>query len=415
MTPLMFEHALIERARADRRHIVLPEGQDDRILRAAEQLLRRGVVDLTAPRCRARRPRPGAALGLDLPGGRSSTRRPRALARAVRRGLRRAAQAQGRRPPTRRSTRWRDVSYFGTMMVHQGLADGMVSGAVHTTAHTIRPAFEFIKTAPGVAVVSTSSSCACADRVLVYGDCAVIPDPDAEQLADIAIPAARHRGAVRHRAAGGDALLLDRGVGLGRRRRQGARGDRAGPRARARTCRSTARSSTTPPSTRPSRATKLPGQPRSPGRATVFVFPDLNTGNNTYKAVQRTAGAVAIGPVLQGLRQAGQRPVARRAGARHRQHRRDHRDPGAEPGEPTVSGDPGPRPQRRVVVAEVPAARLVRPVETRRRAGRADRRGGRAARAPTAAAPSRDRRGAASPTTARRSTRCSPRSSAPAG
>ena len=194
-----------------------------------------------------------------------------------------------------------DVSYFGTMMVHLGLADGMVSGAVNTTAHTIRPALEFVKTKPGVNTVSSVFLMCLADRVLVYGDCAVIPEPTTEQLADIAISSAETARAVRYRSAGRDAVLLDRLVRIGRRGGEGAGRDRAGRRTGAGPGCSRGRSSTTPPSTR-----RWPGPscptPTVAGRATVFIFPDLNTGNNTYKAVQRSAHAVAIGPVLQGLR-----------------------------------------------------------------------------------------------------------------
>ena len=139
-----------------------------------------------------------------------------------------------------------------------------------------------------------------ADRVLAYGDCAIVPDPTSEQLADIAISSAAHRRAVRHRAAGGHAVVLDRNVGNRRRRRQGQGGNRTGA------------ASGEPdllvdgpiqydaavdPTTA---ATKMPDS-KVAGRATVLIFPDLNTGNNTYKAVQRSAGAIAIGPVLQGL------------------------------------------------------------------------------------------------------------------
>ena len=177
----------------------------------------------------------------------------------------------------------------------------MVSGCVTTTAHTIRPALEIVRTSPGVSVVSSVFLMCLADRVLVYGDCAVNPDPTAEQLADIALSSAAHRGAVRGRAAGRDALVLDGGVGVGRRRRQGARRHRAGAGAGAPTCLVDG-----PDPVRRRRRPRLsppPSCPDSPvaGRATVLVFPDLNTGNNTYKAVQRSADAVAIGPVLQGL------------------------------------------------------------------------------------------------------------------
>jgi phosphate acetyltransferase len=196
-----------------------------------------------------------------------------------------------------------DVSYFGTMMVLLGLADGMVSGAAHTTAHTIRPAFEVIRTAPGVSVVSSVFFMCLRDRVLVYGDCAVIPDPTAEQLADIAISSAvtAAQFGVEPRVAMLSYSTGESGVGaevdkvrtataLVRERRPDLSVD--GPiQYDAAVDASVAR-------------TKLP-ESEVAGRATVFVFPDLNTGNNTYKAVQRSAGAVAIGPVLQGLR----RPV----------------------------------------------------------------------------------------------------------
>jgi phosphate acetyltransferase len=189
------------------------------------------------------------------------------------------------------------------MMVLLGLADGMVSGAAHTTAHTIRPAFEVIRTAPGVSVVSSVFFMCLRDRVLVYGDCAVIPDPTAEQLADIAMSSAvtAAQFGVEPRVAmlsystgesgvGADVDKVRTATALVRERRPDLSVD--GPiQYDAAVDASVAR-------------TKLPGSEVA-GRATVFVFPDLNTGNNTYKAVQRSAGAVAIGPVLQGLR----RPV----------------------------------------------------------------------------------------------------------
>jgi len=184
-------------------------------------------------------------------------------------------------------------------MVHFGLADGMVSGAAHTTAQTIRPAFEIIRTRPGVSVVSSVFFMALADRVLVYGDCAVIPDPTAPQLADIAISSAATaaRFGIEPRVAmlsystgesgtGADVEKVREATRLVRERAPDLpvegpiQYDAAADAAVA--------------------ATKMP-QSEVAGRATVFVFPDLNTGNNTYKAVQRSAGAVAIGPVLQGL------------------------------------------------------------------------------------------------------------------
>ena len=193
-----------------------------------------------------------------------------------------------------------DVSYFGTMMVHLNMADGMVSGAAHTTAHTIRPAFEIIKTMPDVRSVSSVFFMCLPDRVLVYGDCAIIPDPTADQLADIAISSARTasefniepRIAMLSYSTGtsgeGDAVEKVRQATAMVRERQPdllvegpIQYDAAADATVA--------------------AAKLP-ESSVAGHATVFIFPDLNTGNNTYKAVQRSAGAVAIGPVLQGLK-----------------------------------------------------------------------------------------------------------------
>ncbi len=194
----------------------------------------------------------------------------------------------------------RDVSRFGTLMVELGHADGMVSGAVHTTAQTIRPALEVVRTVPGVSVVSSVFFMCLDHEVLVYGDCAVNPDPSPEQLADIAVSSAATAAAfgieprvamlsysTGSSGAGGDVEKVSAATALVRARAphllvEGPiQYDAAVDPAVART--------------------KLPDSPVA-GRATVFVFPDLNTGNNTYKAVQRSAGAVAIGPVLQGLR-----------------------------------------------------------------------------------------------------------------
>ncbi|KQY77521.1 phosphate acetyltransferase [Microbacterium sp. Root1433D1] len=298
VTPLMFQYGLIERARADRRRIVLPEGDDDRILRAAATLLAREVADLTIlgdeSSIRAR----AVELGIDITAAQVlSPTDPDLVERFAAEYARLRAHkgitlAQAADTVT-------DVSYFGTMMVHLGLADGMVSGAAHTTAHTIRPSFEIIKTKPGVNVVSSVFLMALADRVLVYGDCAVIPDPTSEQLADIAISSATtaRQFGIEPRVAmlsystgesgsGADVDKVRAATALVRERapelpvegpiQYDAAADAAVAKA------------------------KLPGSAVA-GRATVFVFPDLNTGNNTYKAVQRSAGAVAIGPVLQGL------------------------------------------------------------------------------------------------------------------
>jgi len=299
VTPLMFEFALLDRARADRKHIVLPEGNDDRILRAASTLLQRGVADITilgdesAIRARA------TELGLDLDAAAIiDPHDPERLEQFA------TAYTEMRKHKGMTVERAREivssVSYFGTMMVQLGLADGMVSGAAHTTAHTIKPSFEIIKTTPGVSSVSSAFLMCLEDRVLVYADCAVIPDPTAEQLADIAISSAGTAAqfGIEPRIAmlsystgasgtGADVEKVRAATALVRERRPDLSVE--GPiQYDAAVDASVAQ-------------TKMPDSAVA-GRATVFIFPDLNTGNNTYKAVQRSAGAVAIGPVLQGLR-----------------------------------------------------------------------------------------------------------------
>jgi len=298
-TPLMFEYQLMERARADRRRVVLPESEDDRILEAAAILLRRGVADLillgeeTKVRARA------SALGLDLDG---ATIVSPLEAELVEKFAAAYAEARAHKGMTLERARdiVTDISYFGTMMVHLGLADGMVSGAVNTTAHTIRPALEFVKTKPGVSTVSSVFLMCLADRVLVYGDCAVIPEPTTEQLADIAMSSAdtAQQFGIDPRVA-----MLSYSTGTSG---SGAEVEKV----RAATALVAERAphlllegpiqydaAVDPDVAR----TKLPNSAVA-GRATVFIFPDLNTGNNTYKAVQRSAHAIAIGPVLQGLR-----------------------------------------------------------------------------------------------------------------
>ncbi|MFM1726001.1 phosphate acetyltransferase [Rhodococcus sp. PAM 2766] len=297
-TPQMFEYQLIDRARADRKHIVLPEGEDDRILRAAGRLLRRRVVDLTILGDEAKVRARAAELGVDLSTAvvldprRSDYVTEFAVEYATLRAHRGMTVDRAQEIMT-------DISYFGTMMVHRGIADGMVSGAAHTTAHTIRPSLEIIKTRPGVSTVSSIFLMCLSDRVLAYGDCAVVPDPTAEQLADIAISSAETaaRFGIEPRVAmlsystgdsgsGADVDKVRTATALVRDRRPDLLVE--GP---------IQYDAAVEPSVADA---KLPGSEVA-GRATVFVFPDLNTGNNTYKAVQRSAGAVAVGPVLQGL------------------------------------------------------------------------------------------------------------------
>ena len=299
ITPVMFEYELVERARSSRRHIVLPEGDDDRVLQAADVLLRRDVVDLTILGRRHAILARGAELGLDL--GRAHVVDPlespdRERFAATYHELRRhkgvteelALETAG------------DVTYFATLMVRENEADAMVSGAAHTTGDTIRPAFEVIKARPGVSVVSSVFLMCLSDRVLVYGDCAVNPKPGVEQLADIAISSAETAATfgVEPRIAmlsystgesgkGEDVDAVRAATAIVRERRPDLKVE--GP---------IQYDAAVEPSVA---AKKLPGSEVA-GQATVFVFPDLETGNIAYKAVQRSAGAVAIGPVLQGLR-----------------------------------------------------------------------------------------------------------------
>jgi phosphate acetyltransferase len=299
VTPLMFEHQIVDRAVADRRHIVLPEGDDDRVLRAADILLRRGVADLTLLGDPLRVNAAAARLGVDVEDAQLLSPCDGTLLEQFAREYHERRKHKGIDLDDARAV-MSDVSYFGTMMVELGLADGMVSGAAHTTAHTIRPALEVVKTLPGVSVVSSVFFMCLENQVLVYGDCAVNPDPTAEQLADIAVSSASTAAAfgIEPRVAmlsystgtsgsGTDVQKVSEATALVKQRApellvEGPiQYDAAIDAAVAHT--------------------KLPDSDVA-GRATVFVFPDLNTGNNTYKAVQRSAGAVAVGPVLQGLR-----------------------------------------------------------------------------------------------------------------
>ncbi|MFF7978604.1 phosphate acetyltransferase [Streptomyces sp. NPDC007901] len=299
LTPMMFEHKLLEQARSDKRRVVLPEGTEARVLHAAEVLLRRGVCDITllGPVDQIRKK--AADLGIDLADAQ--------LIDPATSELRDAFAEQYALLRAHRGVTVElaydvvsDVNYFGTLMVQEGLADGMVSGSVHSTAATIRPAFEIIKTKPGSSIVSSVFFMCLADKVLVYGDCAVNPDPDAEQLADIAVQSAgtaaqfgvEPRIAMLSYSTGtsGSGVDVDKvreATELARSRRPDLKIE--GP---------IQYDAAVEPSVA---ATKLPGSEVA-GQASVLIFPDLNTGNNTYKAVQRSAGAIAVGPVLQGLR-----------------------------------------------------------------------------------------------------------------
>ena len=324
-TPQMFTYQLMERARSDRQRIVLPEGEDDRILQAAGRLLLRGVAELTilgeetGVRTRA------AELGVDLSA--ATVINPKTSELGEKFALQ-YAELRKKKGVTVEQAREivQDVSYFGTMMVHNDLVDGMVSGAAHTTAHTVRPAFEIIKTQPGCSTVSSIFLMCLADRVLAYGDCAIVPDPTSEELADIAVSSARTAAqfGIEPRVAMLSYSTGDSGSGAGvdkvraatelvRQREPDLLVE--GP---------IQYDAAVDPIVAEA---KMPGSAVA-GKATVLIFPDLNTGNNTYKAVQRSAGAVAIGPVLQGLN----KPVNDLSRGAHRRCPPDAASPIGRPG-----------------------------------------------------------------------------------
>jgi len=298
VTPLMFEYELIERAGADKQHIVLPEGDEERILRASEILLRRKVVDLTLLGEAKKIRQKISGLGLNLEGVNCIDPLKSNQLERYAHIFFEMRKHKGISEEMARDT-MTDVGYFGTMMVHTGAADGMVSGAIHTTGDTIRPALQIIRTRPGFSIVSGVFLMCLADRVLVYGDCAVNPDPNAEQLADIAISSADTAAiyGIEPRVAmcsystglsgkGAEVDKVRNATRIAKERRPDLKIE--GPiQYDAAVDAGVAR-------------TKLP-ESEVAGHATVFIFPDLNTGNNLYKAVQRSANAVAIGPILQGL------------------------------------------------------------------------------------------------------------------
>lgn len=302
ITPKMFEYSLTERAAENRKRIVLPEGNCERILRAADILLRRGVADLTILGREDQVRALAAASGLDLTWVEVIDPQTSPLLDDFVQTYISLRQHKGVIEDMARD-RMSDTTYFGTMMVHKGFADGMVSGALNTTAHTVRPAFEFIKAKPGFTIVSSVFLMCLRDRILVYGDCAVNTNPDASQLAEIALSSAEtaRTFGIEPRVAmlsystgtsgkGEDVEKVAEATHIAQKLIKERNLDfiLEGP---------LQYDAAIDPEVA---NTKMPGSAVA-GRATVFIFPDLNTGNNTYKAVQRAANAVAIGPILQGL------------------------------------------------------------------------------------------------------------------
>ena len=298
MSPVVFERQLIEQARANRKHVVLPEGEDDRILQAADQLLKQGVAELTILGDVDDMNRRAADLGLDLSGAHLVNHLESELAEEFAAEFAELRKKKGVTIEEARET-MKDVSYFGTMMVHKGLADGMVSGAAHTTAHTIKPSFQIIKTAPGASVVSSVFLMVMQDRLWAFGDCAVNPNPTAEQIGEIAAVSAQTAAQF---GIDPKVAILSYSTGTSG---SGPDVDRA--------VEATAKAKELAPDVAIDGPLQFdaacdPGvgkkkAPDSPvaGQANVFIFPDLEAGNAGYKIAQRTGGALAVGPVLQGL------------------------------------------------------------------------------------------------------------------
>ncbi len=303
ITPFMFEYNLVEKAKQHRQHIVLPEGTSDRIIQAAEILQRRNVVDITLlgdpDSIRAQ----ASNLGVKLNGTQCVDPASSPQFEKYSKLYFEARQHKGIRMEDARD-RMIDPTYFGTMMVQTSDADGMVSGSITTTAQTIRPAFEFIKTRPDASIVSSVFLMCLGDRVVCFGDCAVNPNPDARQLAEIALSSAETARlfgidpyvamlsySTGESGSGADVKKVVEATQLARKlaKERGLSIPIEGP--------LQYDAAVDPDVAR----TKMPDSEVA-GHATVFIFPDLNTGNNTYKAVQRAVpGSTAIGPVLQGL------------------------------------------------------------------------------------------------------------------
>jgi phosphate acetyltransferase len=298
MTPMMFEYSLFQKAQADKKRIVLPEATDERVLRACEVLLRRDAVEIILLGKAEEIGRIADAKGLDIARATIVDPETSSLVEPFVETFFALRRSKGITPDAALDMVM-SPSYFGTMMVHMGYADGMVSGAIHTTQETIRPALQIIKTQPGVPIVSSLFFMSMARQVLIYADCAINQDPDPEALATIAISTAdtaaqfgfEPRVAMLSYSTGGSGKGADVDkVVQAARIAQERRPDLLleGPmQYDAAIDPEVARS-------------KLPDSEVA-GKATVFIFPDLNTGNNTYKAVQRSTGALAVGPILQGL------------------------------------------------------------------------------------------------------------------
>lgn len=301
LTPRMFQYNLLKRAKLVRKHIVLPEGNDDRILTAAAQLQKLDIVDITIIGEKVKIEAAVKRLNISFDFDKTEIINPieSKYFKDFSETLFELRKHKGLSPAMSEDL-MADVSYFGTMMVYKGLADGMVSGAAHTTQHTIKPALQFIKTKPGFNVVSSIFFMCLEDRVSVFGDCAINPNPTAEQLAEIAISSA------------------DSSIAFGIDPKIAMLSYSSGASGKGEDVETVRKATEIVKEKRPDLKVEGPiqydaavdptvGKKKLPnskvaGQANVLIFPDLNTGNNTYKAVQRETGALAIGPMLQGLK-----------------------------------------------------------------------------------------------------------------
>jgi phosphate acetyltransferase len=300
ITPRMFQYQIVKRAKEHKKHIVLPESEDDRILFAADALIKQNVVDLTILGHKENIQTSLKRLNLDLDLDKVNIVNP-ATSQYFEEYVNTLYEIRKKKNVTLQDARdlMLDVSYFGTMMVFKGHADGMVSGAAHTTQHTIRPALQFVKTKPGFSTVSSVFLMCLPNRVSVFGDCAVNPNPTSEQLAEIAISSAdtskmfgiEPKIAMLSYSSGSsgegeDVEKVRKATEIVRQKRPDLKVE--GP-------------IQYDAAVDPSVGKKKMPNSEVAGQASVLIFPDLNTGNNTYKAVQRETGALAIGPMLQGL------------------------------------------------------------------------------------------------------------------
>ena len=300
LTPSMFQYNLLQKTKSSRKHIVLPEGSDERVMEAAARLQLLNIVDLTLLGDKNEIQQKADKIGLQIDLNKINILNPEDSIHNDKfaKTLYEARKHKGLTETTAMDLT-RDVSYYGTLMILNGLADGMVSGAVNTTMHTIKPALQIIKTKPGVSVVSSVFFMCLSDRVSVMGDCAVNPNPNAEELAEIAISSAASAEAFGIKARVAMLSYSSGDSGKGEEVEKVRKATEIAKRLKpdlliegpiqydAAVDMSVAK-------------TKMPDS-KVAGQATVLIFPDLNTGNNTYKAIQRETGALAIGPMLQGL------------------------------------------------------------------------------------------------------------------